>query len=355
MGGERISDAHFADKLVAQVLSKQSHLVVGLDPSLDLLPAHLVDRFQKEYGPTQQAAAMAILEFNLGMIDAVADLVPAVKPQMAFYEEYGPAGMEVLGQTVRYAQQKGLIVILDGKRNDIGSTAEAYARAYLGRGFVGENGAAQARGVDAITVNPYLGEDGVKPFISYGPEKGIFVLVKTSNPSSGQLQDLLVMPGEQDVLVGQEEPSEPSGPAIPLYEVVASLVDQWGRDQVGKSGYSSVGAVVGATYPEVARRLRALMPRAYFLVPGFGAQGATAEDAAAAFNEDGMGALVNVSRAVIYAFRNDPGYRATAHSSADGNSTDRSFMEEDFAAAARGAVLEINRQINQEVDKKRGK
>ncbi len=333
MGGERISDAHFADRLVAQVLSKQSHLVVGLDPRLDLLPARLVARHRKEYGLSQQAAAMAILEFNLGIIDAVAELVPAVKPQMAFYEEYGPAGMEILGQTVRYARQKGLIVILDGKRNDIGSTAEAYASAYLSGGPAGDLHA------DAITVNPYLGEDGVKPFINRGPEKGVFVLVKTSNPSSGQLQDLVVD--------GRN--------ARPLYEVVAGLVDEWGSGLVGKSGYSSVGAVVGATYPEVARRLRALMPGAYFLAPGFGAQGATVEDAAAAFNEDGMGALVNVSRAVIYAFRNDPGYQAAAHSSSDGNSTDRSSTEEDFAVAARKAVLEINRQINHEVDKKRGK
>ncbi len=324
MGGERMSDGHFADRLVARVLSRQSHLVVGLDPRLDLLPAQLVARYRKEYGLSQQAAAMAILEFNRGIIDAVAELVPAVKPQMAFYEEYGPAGMEALASTVRYAQEKDLIVILDGKRNDIGSTAEAYTRAYLGGGFFAGNGVAQPRGVDAMTVNPYLGEDGVKPFISYGPEKGAFILVKTSNPASGQLQDLLVVP---------EGSSEPSGHARPLYEVVAGLVDQWGSGLVGKSGYSSVGAVVGATYPEVAKRLRALMPRAYFLVPGFGAQGATAVDAAAAFNEDGMGALVNVSRAVIYAFRNDPGYQA----------------------AARKAVLEINRQINQEVDKKRGK
>ncbi len=333
-GGEQAA-GHFADRLVAKVLARQSHVVVGLDPRLDLLPAHLVNRCRKEFGSTHQAAAMAIFEFNRQIIDAVADLAPAVKPQMAFYEEYGAAGIEALHLTVNYAKRKGLLVILDGKRNDIGSTAEAYARAYLGgdgETAIGSH-ATQAGGADAVTVNAYLGEDGVEPFISYGPEKGTFILVKTSNPSSGQLQDLFVGPGEH-----------PAQHLRPLYEVVAGLVDQWGRDLVGKSGYSSVGAVVGATYPEVARRLRDIMPRAYFLVPGFGAQGATAADAAAAFNDDGLGALVNVSRAVIYAYRNNPGYNTANHDGAG---------EVDFAAAARKAVQEINRQINHEVNKKR--
>ncbi|MDP3975756.1 MAG: orotidine-5'-phosphate decarboxylase [bacterium] len=261
---------HFADELIARI-KNTSPICVGLDPRLDQIPQHIV-----QDAPTPGAA---VLEFNKGIIDAVHDLVPIVKPQVAFYEMLGLDGLAALSQTILYAQDKGLLVLIDAKRNDIGSTAEAYAHAYLDKegDLVG----------DALTVNAYLGYDGIKPFLEncQKNDKGIFILVKTSNSSSGDLQDRNVDDAN-----------------LPVYELMGQFVDSWGQDLIGQSGYSSVGAVVGATYPQEAAKLRELMPHAIFLVPGYGAQGGAAADVKPCFKADGTGAIVNNSRGIIFAY-----------------------------------------------------
>ena len=252
---------HFTDRLIAAIKQKGSPICVGLDPRLDRIPPFLKDPHLVDKGRSFEAASEAILEFNKGIIDAVADLVPVVKPQFAFYMQYGFFGVWAFEETCKYAQEKGLIVIADAKCNDIGSTAEAYASAFIGETDL--FGAKHAPlDCDAVTVNPYFGYDGVKPFIDVCREngKGIFVLVKTSNPSSGDLQDRVTKDGLKN------------------YEVMAHLLESWGADEIGQSGYSSIGAVAAATFPAEAKRLRTLMPHAFFLVPGFGAQGATAAD-----------------------------------------------------------------------------
>lgn len=253
---------HFADRLIAAIKQKGASICVGLDPRLAQIS-----------GGDSGKLADAIVKFNKGIIDGVHDLVPAVKPQFAFYIQHGPDGVKAFEETCAYARAKGLIVIADAKCNDIGSTAEAYAEAFLNN-----------FDCDAVTVNPYLGYDGVKPFVEICKKrgKGIFVLVKTSNPSSSDLQDRMT----EDKLRN--------------YEIVAQLLESWGADEVGASGYTSIGAVVGATYPDEAKRLRKLMPHAYFLVPGYGAQGGKAADVKACFNKDGFGALINSSRDIIF-------------------------------------------------------
>jgi orotidine-5'-phosphate decarboxylase len=304
-------DGHFADRLSAAIARTGSPVVVGLDPRLDALPAGIVTACCQQYGATLQAAAEAVWQFNRGIIDAVHDLVPAVKPQLAFYECYGVEGMRALARTIQYAQEAGLLVIADAKRNDIGSTATAYADAFLGAPDLFGQGRPSDFAVDALTVTPYLGWDGIEPFVAcarqYG--KGLFVLVKTSNRSSGEVQDLLV--NER-----------------PLYEHVGALVEAWGADTRGACGYSAVGAVVGATFPEQGRRLRALMPHTFFLVPGYGAQGATAADVVGCFDAAGHGALVNASRSIIFA------YRATAR-----------YGPEGYARAAREAVHTMRQEL----------
>ncbi|MBI2639215.1 orotidine-5'-phosphate decarboxylase [Candidatus Peregrinibacteria bacterium] len=284
---------HFADRLIAAIKQKGAPICVGLDPRLEQIPSFI------KKGKTFEAAAEAILDFNKGIIDAVHDLVPAVKPQFAFYLQYGFSGVRAFEETCKYAQGKELIVIADAKCNDIGSTAEAYANAFLGE-----------MDCDAVTVNPYLGYDGVKPFIEVCKKrgKGIFVLVKTSNPSSGDLQDLMT-----------EE-------KFRNYEIMAQLLESWGADEVGKSGYSAVGAVVGATYSDQAARLRKLMPHTYFLVPGYGAQGGKAADVKVCFNKDGLGALINSSRDIIFAWQ-------------------REHSERLFGEAAREAVLKMKKDL----------
>ena len=277
--------SHFADRLVAAIQKKGAPICVGLDPRLAQIPGFIKKEKIAQKGRSLMAAAEAILAFNKGIIDAVHDIVPAVKPQFAFYEQYGSSGVWAFEETCKYAQEKGLLVIADAKCNDIGATAEAYAAAFLGETDVfGENVA--VLDADAVTVNPYLGYDGVKPFITqcHMRGKGIFVLVKTSNPSSGDLQDRMT----EDKLRN--------------YEVAAHLLESWGVDEMGECGYTSIGAVVGATYPAEAKRLRSLMPHAYFLVPGFGAQGGRAADVKACFNADGLGALINSSRDIIFAW-----------------------------------------------------
>lgn len=307
----------FVARLIEAIREKKSHVVVGLDPVYE----HLPSKVKQNKSVTLSGAAEAITHFNTALIDAVHELVPAVKPQIAFYERYGLDGLKAFVETVNYARRRGLIVIEDAKRNDIGSTAHAYSDAHIGRVSLG-NHLAPVFDVDAITVNPYLGSDGILPFLEDSSKyaKGIFVLVKTSNPSSSEFQDLLVR-GE--------------GRGRKMYEVVAELVDQWGLDQIDGSGYSSVGAVVGATYPEDAKVLRKLMPRAYFLVPGFGVQGANAGDVVHCFNDDGYGALIAASRSIDYAFQ-----------------TSNRYGENDFTEAARESVTAMNSQINQEIRKR---
>ncbi|MCI8400656.1 MAG: orotidine-5'-phosphate decarboxylase [Lachnospiraceae bacterium] len=274
------------DRLTKRIKELKAPVVVGLDPMLPYIPAQVRETAFREHGETLKGAAAAIEEFNRTIVDAICDLVPAVKPQIAMYEQFGLAGMAAYKQTVDYCRDKGLIVIGDIKRGDIGSTSSAYARAHLGHVQVGQNTFAPF-GEDFCTVNPYLGTDGVQPFIDVckAEKKGIFVLVKTSNPSSGEFQDRLI-------------------DGRPLYEWVGEKVAAWGETAMGEE-YSYVGAVVGATYPKMGEILRRLMPRTLILVPGYGAQGGTADGLAPYFNEDGSGAIVNSSRGIIAAWKEE--------------------------------------------------
>ncbi len=277
------------DVLIEKIKEKNNPTVAGLDPKLDYVPEAMKEKAFKEYGETFAGAAKAILEFNKTLIDSLYDIVPAVKPQAAYYEMYGIEGIKCLKETVDYAKSKGMYVIMDAKRGDIGATSEAYAKAFLGKTQLGSREEA-AFDADCLTVNPYLGTDGIKPFTDQCMEnqKGIFVLVKTSNKSSGELQDMKTN-------------------GIYVYEHMADLVKSWGADLIGTYGYSSVGAVVGATYPEQAEALRERMPHTYFLVPGYGAQGGKAEDVAKSFNRDGLGAIVNASRSIMCAYQKNGG------------------------------------------------
>jgi orotidine-5'-phosphate decarboxylase len=302
----------FPDRLIAAIDRKGCPITVGFDPRLDLIPTMIVRTYFERYGETHRAASMAIRDFNLRQLDAIAPYVPSVKVQVAFYEAFGPAGMEVFAETLQEARQRGLIVIADVKRGDIELTAQAYASAYLANRLPGVT-LSPGFEADAITVNPYVGGDGVLPFVAAAKAggKGLFILVKTSNPTSGEVQNLIV-------------------DGHPLYERMAALVQQWGQGTEGKRGYQAVGAVVGATYPTEAARLRRLMPCTYFLVPGYGAQGAGAADVQVCFDADGYGALINSSRAILYAFRQEP-YRA--------------FGEERFPEAARAAVVAMKEEL----------
>ncbi len=273
------------DRLIEKIIKKSNPTVVGLDPKLESLPPCLVEEAVGKYGKTLKAAAEAIFEFNCGLIDTLCGIVPAVKPQSAYYEMYGPEGVDALKRTIAYAKEKGMYVIADCKRNDIGSTASAYAAAYLGCVDVaGEK--IEPFGADSLTVNGYLGVDGVEPFLKECRErdKSIFVLVKTSNPSSSDLQDLVA--GTRTV-----------------YRAMADHACAWGEDTVGKHGYSNVGFVVGATYPQQLIELRRAYPQSFFLVPGYGAQGGSGKDLAGAFDRRGLGAVVNSSRGIIYAWK----------------------------------------------------
>ncbi len=302
-------------KLIDGIVKKDSPIVVGLDPTLALIPEHIKKNSFAEFGETFEAVGDAIWRYNRKLIDAVADLVPAVKPQIAMYEQFGIPGLEAYIKTTRYAEEKGLLVIGDAKRGDIGSTSAAYASAHLGMVRIGSS-EAEAFGTDFLTVNPYLGTDGVKPFVDACNEfkKGIFVLVKTSNPSSGEFQDRLI-------------------DGRPLYEHVAEKVIEWGASSMD-GDYSNVGAVVGATYPEVGERLRKLMPKAYILVPGYGAQGGKGSDLKVFFNSDGLGAIINSSRGIIAAYKQEK-YA--------------SYGEAGFADAARAAVLDMKKDIKDSI------
>ena len=306
------NNSNFPDKLNTAILTRQSQVCVGLDPRLEKLPASLIDRFKEQprggCGCGRHEIGETFFEFGAAIIDAVAPHVVAIKFQLACFEQYGPPGFKAFKHLCDRASDLGLIVIADAKRGDIGISAEAYSSAYIGRpqGFEGRM---PSLGADAITVNPLFGTDGIQPFLDdcrdYG--SGIFVLVKTSNPGSAELQDLLVVEPEAGPGTAQTGPTaSQTGRSVPqsprkFHEKVAELVDRWGADLIGESGYSSVGAVVGATHPEELARLRKLLPRTPFLIPGYGAQGANAADIRAAFDSDGLGALVTASRSIIYA------------------------------------------------------
>ena len=300
------------NKLVAEIKKKDAPVVVGLDPMLGYVPEHLTKKAFEEFGETLEGAAEAIWQYNKGIVDAVYDLIPAVKPQIAMYEQFGIPGMTAFKKTVDYCKEKGLVVIGDIKRGDIGSTSTAYAVGHLGKVAVGSR---QYYGFDEdfVTVNPYLGSDGVNPFIDVCKEekKGIFVLVKTSNPSSGEFQDRLI-------------------DGRPLYELVGEKVAEWGSQCMGDD-YSYVGCVVGATYPEMGKILRKIMPKTYILVPGYGAQGGKASDLAPYFNKDGLGAIVNSSRGIICAYKQEKYAK---------------FGAGNYAEASRQAVIDMRDDIN---------
>ena len=300
------------NKLTAKIQKTNAPIVVGLDPMLNYIPKHVQEKAFKEYGETLEGAAEAIWQFNKEIVDKTYDLIPAVKPQIAMYEQFGIPGLMAYKKTVDYCKSKDLVVIGDIKRGDIGSTSAAYAVGHLGKVQVGENKIA-AFDEDFATVNPYLGSDGVKPFIDVCKEekKGIFVLVKTSNPSSGEFQDQLI-------------------DGRPLYELVADKVLEWGSETMDGE-YSNVGAVVGATYPEMGKVLRKIMPKAYILVPGYGAQGGQGKDLVHFFNEDGLGAIVNSSRGIIAAYKQEKYAR---------------FGEENFGDASRAAVEDMIADID---------
>ena len=289
------------DRLIEKIVEKQNPTVAGLDPKLSYIPDFIKEEAFAKYGKTLEGAAEAILVYNKALIDALCDIVPAVKPQAAYYEMYGWQGVRALTETIAYAKSKGMFVITDGKRNDIGTTMEAYATAHLGVTDVDGTEAA-AFGADALTVNGYLGADGIVPVINVSKkmDTGMFVLVKTSNPSSGELQNL--------ELEGSET----------IYLHMGNLCEEWGKELMGKYGYSGVGAVVGATYPQQLTELRKELTHTFFLVPGYGAQGGTAKDIAGAFDSNGLGAIVNSSRGIMCAWQKEDGCKP-----------------EDFAAAAR--------------------
>lgn len=302
-------------ELIKGIKKTEAPIVVGLDPNLNFVPEFIKKNAYAQAGETLEGAALAFKEYNKGLIDAIEGLVPAVKPQIAMYEQLGLPGLEVFKWTVDYAHEKGLVVIGDIKRGDIGSTSEMYAVGHIGKTQIGANSIA-AFNEDIVTVNPYLGSDGVMPFVKVckAENKGIFVLVKTSNPSSGEFQDRTI-----------------DGKA--LYELVAEKVTEWGSEVIdSETGYSEVGAVVGATYPEQGKILRKLMPKNFILVPGYGAQGGKGADLVHFFNEDGLGAIVNSSRGIIAAYKQEK-YASCG--------------EEGYAEAARLAVLDMKEDLKQ--------
>ena len=301
------------DLLIEKIEKTGAPVVVGLDPMLSYVPEHIRAASLKKYGETLEGASDAIFEFNKGIVDAVYDLIPAVKPQIAMYEQFGVPGLKAFEKTVAYCRKKGLIVIGDVKRGDIGSTSAAYAAAHLGAVQVGSKTYAPFA-EDFATVNPYLGTDGVEPFLKVcrQQDKGIFVLVKTSNPSSGEFQDRLI-------------------DGRPLYEHVADQVNVWAASCMGAS-YSNVGIVVGATYPEIGKRIRRQCPGLYILVPGYGAQGGKGADLAPYFNADGLGAIVNSSRGIICAYQKEAYEK---------------YGEKNYADASRAAVLDMIEDLKQ--------
>lgn len=308
-----MSTSPFGQRLCEAIRTKRTAVMVGIDPRWESLPPAEQSKAVSEFGPTLDAVAAAYTSFGRQVIDGVAELAPVVKFQVAFFEAAGPAGLASLQELIGYAKNAGLIVVVDGKRNDIGSTAQAYADAWLGAASVGE--ASQSPfGGDALTVNPYLGSEGVEPFLKQCDQlgKGIFVLVRTSNPGAGKLQDLVTQSGHT------------------VHQVIADWVEEWNAERTDASGYGPVGAVVGATVPEHLQDLRTRMPHAILLLPGYGAQGGTAADLASAFDSDGMGAVVNNSRGILFAYQ-QPAYQGLHWLDAVVAAT--KAMREDLAAA----------------------
>ena len=303
------------DLLIDRIKSTNNPTVMGLDPRYEMIP----EVVRKKYGTDFKSVCEAILEYNKTLIDSVADIIPAIKPQIAFYEMFGVDGIECFKKTCEYAKEKGMIIIADVKRGDIGSTAAGYSNAYIGKTSLGDEERA-LYDIDFVTVNPYLGIDGVKPFIDDMKKynKGIFVLVKTSNPSSGELQDLMLEEG------------------ITVYEKVAGLVNEWGKDMIGEYGYSAMGAVVGATYPEQLKELRTKMPNTYFLIPGYGAQGGKAEDIALGF-KDSIGGIVNASRSLMCAYKKEE-YK-------------EKYSEEEYGLATREEAIKMRDELNKAINK----
>jgi len=302
------------DRLIEKITALRAPIVVGLDPRISQIPSHIKEEIYAAKGKSTEAAAEIILTFNKAIIDSICDIVPAIKPQIAMYEQFGVAGVDCYIKTIDYAKSKGLIVIGDIKRGDIASTAEAYSNAHLGLTDVdGEKSAVFQS--DFITVNPYMGYDSIEPYLSDcgAYDKGLFILVKTSNPSSSQIQDLKAADGR------------------PVYTHVGELVSQWGRGLIGQSGFSSVGAVVGATHPSQGKELRDMLPHTFFLVPGYGAQGGKAADLTGMLNKDGLGIIVNNSRGITGAYQSEK-YKGR-------------FSEKEFAQAARAAALDMKADL----------
>lgn len=305
------------DRLIDRINETGNPTVVGLDPRLNMIPSYITDECFAKYGESKKAVAKAMYKFNKAIIDEVCDIVPAVKPQIAMYERYGIAGLKAYAKTCAYARKRGMVVIGDIKRSDISSTAEAYSDAHIGRVSIGTNTFDSDFAQDFVTINAYLGSDGVTPFIKdcKAYDKGLFVLAKTSNPNSGEIQDLVIKDTD-----------------LTVYQSMGKLIEKWGEELMGTHGYSGVGAVVGATHPEQAKKLRELMPHTFFLVPGYGAQGGKAEDLAVCFDKNGIGAVVNSSRGIIAAHTKDE-YK------------DCFTDEKDFAKAARQACINMKNDL----------
>lgn len=298
------------DRLISKIKETNNPTVMGLDPRYELLPKCVLEK----YPNTLEGISNAIIEYNKALIDETYDIIPAIKPQIAFYEMFGIPGMKAFEETCKYAKQKGMIIIADIKRGDIGSTAQGYSNAYLGKTKIG-NKEESIFDVDFVTVNPYMGTDCIKPFIEDCKkyDKGLFILVKTSNPSSGELQDVKTVDGEE------------------IYIKVAKLVEEWGKDLIGENGYSSVAAVVGATYPKQLKEIRQTAPHTYFLIPGYGAQGGKAEDIALGFDKNGLGGIVNASRSLMCAYKSDI--------------WKKQFEEKDYAKATRQEALRMKKEL----------
>lgn len=298
------------DQLIEKIKIMKNPTVIGLDPRYEMLPKYVKDKYPK----TLEGVGQAIIEYNKALIDAIYDIIPSIKPQIAFYEMYGIPGMQAFKVTCEYAKQKGMFVIADIKRGDIGSTAQGYSNAYLGKTKIEEN-EQSLYDIDFITVNPYMGTDCVKPFIDDCKKynKGLFILVKTSNPSSGELQDVKLENGEE------------------VYTRVAKYVEKWGEELRGEYNYSSISAVVGATYPEQLKQLRQIAPHTYFLIPGYGAQGGKAEDIALGFDENGLGGIVNASRSLMCAYKSDM--------------WKDKFEEKDYAKATRAEAIRMKEEL----------
>lgn len=299
------------DELIEKIKETQNPTVIGLDPRYEMIP----EVIRNKYPQTLEGVAKAIVEFNKKLIDATYDIIPAVKPQIAFYEMYGLEGMKAFEETCKYAKQKGMLVIADIKRGDIGTTAKAYSNAFLGKTKIGDK-EETIFDVDFVTLNPYMGLDSVKPFIEdcINYNKGVFILAKTSNPSSGDLQDVKLEDGEE------------------VYIKVAKLIKEWGKDSIGENGYSSVAAVVGATYPDQLEEIRKVAPNTFFLIPGYGVQGGKAEDIALAFDKNGLGGIVNSSRGLMCAYKSEL--------------WKDKYAEEEFDKATRAEAIRMKEELN---------